>query len=151
MGIFTRRRPPVYVFDNVWEPHFIDADVDNHATAFTWKHPDDFHSQLIALSWDTLQDGIRHTYQEWWNFRDGDRIIFNFGFRTTNQLGLHTNSLSVIGYATYSQYNDTKSFGALPDHFYMTPGQTITYNFTDFIAGDELLAVRLYLRRWMLR
>jgi hypothetical protein len=151
MGLFTRKRPPVYTWDHDWEPHFVDCPVEKGATTFSWTHPDDYTSQLISFIFSSDMQGVKHSFLEWWNVRDGDRVIFNFGHRTRANTGVCTTCVAIAGYYGGSQYPDTKSLLPLPNHLYMTPGLTITFNQSGYVGTDELVSVYLYFRRWMIR
>jgi len=148
MGLFTRKKPPVYCFDENWQPV---TDITTGLAAgekWTWTCPSDYYFQLIAQTYSYTKVPFLANTLLWWSLDEAQYRLFTWGFRTWFTNGTLVQSHSVIAQRSLDTAVNDRSFDALPDHLYITPGQRLNFNAAPFGAMDKLNYVALTLKRW---
>jgi len=147
-----RKRPPVYVWDDVWEPHFLTFDDIPPASEFEWTCDDDHHYQLISLSYSVELIPIFGNTRFFGSLDRGQHRIMTWGLRYWNKAGIliETHILGVDMNLTSSIPNDW-SFNTLPDNCFITPGMRVRLHADTLTGTSGFHYVTLYLRRWSIR
>ena len=151
MGLFTRKRPPVYKWNDDWEPHFIPASFPANNQDFQWTCDHDHYYHLVSLTFNFQPLGSIHTVNYWFELYDGSDLIIATGPISMRNLANYHVCVANFG----DRFPNSSGFhiGAelLPDHFYITPGQTLKALHYNTLTTDQLRWVNLYLKRWSLR
>lgn len=147
-----RKRPPVYVWDDVWEPHVLTFESMPPATEFEWTCDDDHYYHLISLAYSLTLVPILGNVLIWGSLNLGQHRLMTWGHRNWNKLGTLIESQVVIGTRNLvSSVPNDYSYNDLAANVYITPGMRVKLHLKPIVGSNGLDYVVLYLRRWSIR
>ena len=149
MGLFSRKRPSIYKWDDSWALVSIVSGPLPNKTLWSWTCPDDYYYQLLSLSYSFTMRAFIHNVLLFWSLDEAQYRLMTWGFRTwlKDATLIQTHQRQAQRNLVSSASNDW-SFGDLPDHCYIKPGQTLNGHCDTIGTNDNYNYVALRLKRW---
>jgi len=150
-NLFQRKRPPVYVWNDVWEPNVIVKSDFAAGEGFSWTCDDDHYYHILSVTYSFTTFGLAHNVIFYGTLDIGQHRLFNWGHRNWNQSATLVQCDCVVNTRSLVATANDRSYNDLPDHVYATPGMVLTQNCIGLGLGDNYNYVAIYARRWSLR
>lgn len=151
MGLFTRKRPPLYVWNDDWEPNVQIFDDIPTGEEWTWTCSADYYYHLIALTFSYTIVPLVHNVVLYGSLDLAQHRLMTWGMSNFNQAGTLVMSWEVVNLRNLVALPNSRSYNHLPDYAYITPGMSLRLHSHGIGGADQIDYVSLYAKRWRLR